>query len=193
MFLIFQSFAQEKPIKIEEERKANRLFLYALNENLTTYDMTITVKGTGFRQPKSKPRLIRIPATSRVNVINLIVERDQEPKYTYDITVNDSLSRRALKKEFTLIKIDPKKSIFIYVTEKCISCDSIIYSLQKSPYRFNRFDLIKDSIVRKQLEPAFVDADIPLNELTSPVIQLNGRIYTKINSYAELMARMEEE
>src|SRR5690606_26236068 len=68
-------FSQEKPIEIVEEEKANRLFLYALNKNEQDLNVMITVEGTNFRQSKSKPRMIRVPAASKVLLTNLFVER----------------------------------------------------------------------------------------------------------------------
>ena len=70
---VTNTFAQEKPITIEEERVANRLMLYAVNENLVDLDIKITVSGTNFRQSKAVPRFIRVPSTSRVHVANLMI------------------------------------------------------------------------------------------------------------------------
>ena len=193
LLIIFQGFAQEKPIEIEEERRANRLFLYAVNKNLQDFDLKIVVEGTGFRQPKGKPRSIRIPATSRVNVKNLIIERGKQAQYTYELDVTDSLSRRALRKQFELIKIDPKKAITIYLTENCKTCDTIMGSLNKSPYRYRMHDLKQDTLVRSQLGKAFIGASVPLNELENPVISLDGSLFIHIDSYDKLLARLNEE
>ena len=59
---VFSMQAQKIPIKIEDELVKNRLNLYAINKNLIDYDITVIVKGTGFKQRAGKPRLTRIPA-----------------------------------------------------------------------------------------------------------------------------------
>lgn len=185
--------AQERPLKIEEERKANRLFLNVVNENLEDYDVSIEVEGTGFRQRKGVPRKVRVPATSRVNLISLVIERGKQPVYTYTLDVSDSLSRRVIKKEYELIKIEPKKAITMYITENCTTCDTIINPLKKSPYKFKSYTIATDSVVKSQLEKAFVGASVPLNEMENPVVMLDGKMYIHIASYEDLMMRLEEE
>lgn len=187
------SFAQKKPIKIEEERKSNRLFLNAVNENLIDYDIAIKVEGTGFRQRKGIPRKVRVPATSKVNLISLVIERGKEPNYTYTLDVTDSLSKRAIRKDYEKIKIEPKKAITIYLTEKCVTCDTIVNPLKRSPYKFQSYVVSENETVKSQLEKAFVGASVPLSEMKNPVITLDGKMYIHIQSYEDLLMRLEEE
>jgi len=187
------SFAQEYTVEIEESRKSNRLFLYAVNKNLVDMDVAITVEGTGFRQRKGVPRKTRVPATSKVNIISLIVERDQEPVYTYTLDVTDSLSRRVIKKEYELIKIDPKKSITIYIPDNCKNCDSIIDPLKKTPYFFMSYKITENEKIQKQLERAFANSSRTLESIDTAIIALGGKMYIYINTYDEMMAKLEEE
>ena len=187
------SFAQEKPLKIEEERKSNRLFLNVVNENLQAFDVAITVKGTGFRQRKGVPRKVRVPATSKVNLLSLVIERGKQPVYTYTLSVTDSLSRRAIRKEYKKIKIEPKKAITMYITENCVTCDTIINPLKNSPYKFRSYVVGENEVVRQQLEKAFVGASVTLTEMKNPVVMLDGKMYIHIESYDELIMRLEEE
>ncbi|MEL6810520.1 MAG: hypothetical protein AAFP76_04225 [Bacteroidota bacterium] len=186
-------FAQDYTVEIEEKKKANRIFLYAVNKNLVDLDVAITVEGTGFRQRKGIPRKIRVPATSKVNLIGLIIERGKQPQYTYKLDISDSLSRRVIKKEFQKIKIDPKKPITLYLTEKCTTCDTIVNSLNASPYKYKSYTVSENEGVRTQLEKAFVGASVPLAEMTNPVVMLEGKMYIHIDSYEALMMRVEEE
>ena len=55
------------------------------------------------RDELQPPRPVRVPAASKVMMANLIVERGKRANYTYKLEVNDSLSRRALRKEFEAI------------------------------------------------------------------------------------------
>ncbi len=129
----FKVSAQEDDrIKIVEEKVANRLALYALNVTDNDLDVMITVQGTDFRQSKGRPRLMRVPAISKVHLKNLILMKGKEPKYTYTLEINDSLSRRALKRPFEKIKVDPKKTITIYIPEACSTCDTLVASLTAS-------------------------------------------------------------
>ncbi|MEM7187322.1 MAG: hypothetical protein AAF466_11750 [Bacteroidota bacterium] len=187
------SFAQEVPLEIEEERKANRLFLNVVNKNLQDFDVAITVEGTGFRQRKGAPRKVRVPATSRVNLISLVIERGKQPNYTYKLDVSDSLSRRVIKREFELIKIRPKKAITLYITEKCETCDTIVSGLEKSPYIYKTLTVNENESVKEQLGKAFVGASVPLAEMKNPVVMLDGKMYIHIASYDDLMMRVEEE
>ncbi len=187
------TFAQEYTVDIEESRKSNRLFLYAINKNLVDLDVAITVQGTGFRQRKGVPRKTRVPATSKVNIISLIVERDQEPVYTYTLDVTDSLSRRVIKKEYELIKIDPKKSITIYIPDNCKNCDSIIEPLKKTPYFFVAHKISENEGIQKQLERTFANSSRTLESIDTAIIALGSKMYIYIKTFDEMMAKLEEE
>ncbi|MCW8980738.1 MAG: hypothetical protein OQJ83_05070 [Altibacter sp.] len=194
LFLLafMNSFSQEKPITILEEQKGNRLFLYAINENLKDYDVLLTVEGTGFRQPKGKPRLVRVPATSKVNVKSLIIERGETPKYTYTIEANDSLSVRVLKPEHELIKIAPKKHITIYITDQCTTCDAIVSGLDASVYEYRKLVLSEVPEMEAQLSKAFVGASTTLDAMTNPVVSLDNKLYINVETYEQLMEHVNE-
>ena len=101
--------AQEIPVKIVVEKIPNRLAFYAINENEQDLDVMLTIKGTNIRQSRARPRFIRVPATSKVHMKTVVMVRGKIPSYTHTIVVNDSLSKRALKKEYKLIKKNLKK------------------------------------------------------------------------------------
>jgi hypothetical protein len=187
LFVVCIAKAQDRPIKIIDEKKANRLLLFAVNENEKDLDVMVTITGTGFRQSKSKPRLTRIPATSKVNIKSLVIERGKTPNYEYEIVVNDSLSRRALKRPFELIKIEAKRPILIYLTERCTSCDSLIASLENSIYLFKTQQLSEQPKMRDYLEKTLANSATPLGELTTPIVNLGGKIFVDIETYEKLM------
>ncbi len=188
----FIAKAQDRPIKIIDEQKANRLFLYAVNENEKDLDVMITVTGTGFRQSKAKPRLTRIPATSKVNIKSLIIERGKTPQYEYELVVNDSLSRRALKRPFELVKIEAKRPILIYRTDKCTSCDSLVANLEKSIYLFKTQSLSEQPKMKAYLEKSLANSATPLASLTTPILNLGGKIFVDIETYEQLMDKLKE-
>ncbi|MDN3723580.1 hypothetical protein QRD02_04240 [Aequorivita sp. SDUM287046] len=183
-------FSQERPIEIIEETKANRLFLYALNKNERDLDVSITIEGKNFRQSKSVPRAVRVPAASKVMVANLIVERDKKAQYTYKLNVSDSLSPRALRKDFEPIKIEPRKKIVIYMPEQCKSCDSIVNSLNNSHYLYTTYSFAEKPELKSQLAPAFSNATVKIDSITSPIVSLGGVLHVKIEDYDQLLAEL---
>ncbi len=183
-------FSQEKTIEIEAEEKANRLFLYGLNKNEKDLDVTITVEGTNFRQIKSVPRAVRVPAASKVLLANLIIERGKRPNYTYKLEISDSLSRRALRKEFESIKIDPKKKVIVYIPENCRSCDSLVSNLDKSRYLYTSHRFSEKPEMKSQLAPAFANSSVKMDSVNTPIISLGGVLHVKIEDYEQLLEEL---
>lgn len=178
--------AQIKEIKIEDERVNNRLLIYAVNENLQDLDVTLTIAGSGFKQSTRKPRAVRVPATSRVHLLNLIVNRGETPNYTYDLIVSDSLNRRALRKEATPIKIDPKNPIIFYVSETCQTCDSLVSSLDKSPYRYSITRFADNPEIKSQIKAAIPELDT----VSNAIVNLKGKLFLDIETLEELLNKL---
>ena len=182
-------YAQDSIIKIIEEKESNRLMLYALNETDIDYDVMITVEGVGFRQSSAKPRLTRVPATSKVNIARLSLIKGKFFDYSYKLVVNDSLSRRALRRQSELIKVNPKKQITVYIPENCMSCDSIMKPLNDSKYVFTSHNLGEKPEIKKQL-------GLPMSQLDSlqtPLFSLAGILYPKVKNYDQLLEKLLEE
>ncbi|MBT8294218.1 MAG: hypothetical protein KJN70_13170 [Eudoraea sp.] len=186
------ALSQQRPIKIVTEELPNRLAFYAVNENEQDLDVMLKIKGTNFRQSSARPRLIRVPATSKVHMKTVVVIRGKRPSYTYDLVVNDSLSRRALKKDFKLIKIKPRKQIMVYVPENCQNCDSLIVQLSNSKYLFKMQNLGERPEIKDQLNRSFANA-ILLDSLETPIINLGGKLFTRIENYEQLLAELKKD
>ena len=184
LFVAFQLSAQERPIKVVTKDIPKRLAFYAVNENEQDFDVKITISGTNFRQSKGRPRWIRLPGASKVHLKTIILNRGKRPNYTYDLAVNDSLSKRALKVKAERIKIRPKKSITIYITDICTSCDSIVQPLEHSNYLYKALKLSENPAVKDQLKNAF---SRPLDSISQPIVNLGGRLYTTIENYGQLL------
>ena len=185
--------SQETLIKITEEKLRNRLALYAENYSEIDYDVKITITGKNFRQSAGKPRLIRVPSASKVLLKTLIVTRGKQPSYTYNLVINDSLSKRAIKMPFVPIKIKPKKQIIVYTTKDCITCDSIIGSLSRSKYIFRSFSLSEKPLIRDRMAAALANRNTPLDSLKNPVISLAGYLFIDIDNYDTLLERLNKE
>ncbi|KAA3623060.1 MAG: hypothetical protein DWP94_06840 [Flavobacterium sp.] len=192
-FAITTISAQERPVKIVDERVNNRLMIYAVNENEQDLDVSIKIEGTGFRQRAGVPRLHRVPKASKVNIANLVVERGRVPVYTYELTVNDSLSRRVVRKPAEQIKIDPKKNILVYFKEGCVSCDSLVSKLDKSYYKYRSMDLREKPEVKDFLVRTFKYTKTPYDSITNPIISLGGTLYSEIETYEQLLAKLNDE
>ncbi|NJB69971.1 glutaredoxin [Saonia flava] len=198
LFLTLNSLqAQEKPIKIEVKELPNRLAFYGLNETDTDYDVLFKVKGSNFRQSAAPPRLIRIPATSKVHLKTIVLFRGKTPTYSYEITANDSLSRRSLRKEFTIIevppkKIQPKKNVTVYSTDGCEPCSALVDSLNTNHYIFRQYNLNENPKIKEQLEKAY-GSGILLDSLKAPILNLGGRLYRGIENYGQLLTELNKE
>ncbi|MAZ72562.1 MAG: hypothetical protein CMC70_05380 [Flavobacteriaceae bacterium] len=183
-----KGIAQKKPIVIEEETNKNRIFFYAINENLEDYDVVLTVSGTGFKQRGGAERPIRVPATSKVQVKSLIKERDKYPMYEYSLKTTDSLSRRALRPTPEIIKINPYKPILMYRTTNCKQCDTISKSLAAGPYIHKTMLLTEKPDVTEILKRALPAIDT----ISTLIMSIGGALYTDIESYDALLIKLNE-
>ena len=183
---------QEWPIKIVEEEIPNRIALYAVNENELDLDVKLVVSGSNFRQSRARPRFIRVPATSKVHMKTIVLLRGKTPSYTFELEVNDSLSNRALKKEYELIKVKPSKPVVVYLTPLCETCDSLVASLNRSKYYYTYHDLAEKTELKDQLQTAF-GADIPIDSLRAPIVNVGGKLYTNIEKYEQVLEALQKE
>ncbi len=192
-FFVLQITAQTSPIKIVVEEIPNRLAFYAINESSIDYDAKVMISGMNFRQSKAKPRLIRVPAASKVHMKTIMLIRGKNPSYTYTIFQSDSLSKRALKKPFEKVKIKPKKQITLYIPHNCFSCDSIISPLSEGSYKYTSYLLSENENITNQLQRSFGANSVPVDSLITPIINLGGKLYTNIMSYQQLLDELEKE
>ncbi len=190
VLFVLKTNAQELPIKVVTEDIPNRLAFYAINENDQDVDVMLTLTGTNFRQSKGRPRLIRVPGTSKVHLKTIILTRGKQPKYTYELAVNDSLSSRALKKEAQQVKVKPKNSITLYITDSCETCDSMLVTMEKGKYKFDTYRLNESPEIKEQLKNSFAT---PLDSISSPIFNLGGRLYTRIEDYDQLLEKLSKE
>lgn len=198
LILCLQVYAQNKPVIVVEEKDRNRLAFYAHNEDDKDYDVFFEVKGSNFRQSAAKPRWIRVPSTSRVHLKTIILLRDKQALYKHSLKINDSLSRRALKKESTPIvvpprPITPKKHITIYVTAACQGCDAIISQLNTNLYIFRSVKLAEKPNVKAYLSQTLNSAITPLDSVQTPIVNLGGNLYTWIKDYETLLQELEKD
>ena len=193
LLFVIQLSAQKPPITVITEEIPNRLVFYVINESTKDYDVKVTILGTNFRQSKAIPRLIRVPAASKVHVKNIMLIRGKKPTYSHELYINDSLSRRAMKKPYKKIKIKPKKQITIYVPRKCTSCDSILNPLANGLYKYRTYILSENDAVKNQLQRSFGSISTSVDSLESPIINLGGTLYKEIHTYEKLLEALEKE
>ena len=190
--------AQVGTVKVTETKSKNRIAFFAENRTFTDYDVLFEVKGTNFRKSAAKPRWIRVPAASRVHLKTIILLRDKQPVYTKTLKTNDSLSKRALKKEFEVLnipppKIRPKKQITIYTSKGCGACNSIIDQLNAGNFIFRSVSLDDSPEVKEQLGHFLSRSAQEMDSLSSPIISLGGRLYSRITTFERMMEEMEKE
>lgn len=187
LFVMGNAYGQTSDIKIADEKKNNRLYVYAFNQSETDYDVKISITGKNFRQSTRKPRFIRVPGASKVLLKSLIIERGKQPSYTYKLEVNDSLSNRSLKPPFEPIKIDPPKQIVVYLTENCTTCDSILTGLTNSNFLFTTINLMDKPDVKERMMTYLGDEVKSIDSLANPIVNIGGLLYTNIENYEMLM------
>lgn len=192
LFFTSKSLGQLRPVIIEEENEANRIYLYAVNQNNKDLDVSIEVSGTGIRQSGARDRLFRVPAASRVNIKTLVVERGATPRYSYELTVNEELSKRVIKKPAERIRIDPPKNILVYTRKGCEACAGLIKELDSSYYNYRTIDLDEDSKIRQYVSYELEKDSVALDSTTNPVISLGGKIRADIRAYEELRKLLEQ-
>ncbi|PWL38915.1 hypothetical protein DKG77_11820 [Flagellimonas aquimarina] len=203
LFILFclhfpQLYGQVNPVKVVEKESNNRITFFAENRTFKDYDVLFEVSGKNFRQSAAKPRLIRVPATSKVHLKTIVLFRDKKPVYTKKLIVNDSLSKRAVKKEFEILdvpppKIKPKKQITIYTTTDCSSCDSIVTKLTAENYLFRNVVLSENQEVKKQVGSFLAKSPEEMDTISSPIISLGGKLYSWIKSYETLQEELNRE
>lgn len=192
LLFVFGLAAQQKRIRIVEEDITNRIALYAVNENEQDLDVKITITGTDFRQSRAKPRFVRVPAASKVHLKTIVLIRGKEPKYSYKLEVNDSLSSRSLKREYEPIKIKPSKPIVLYLPSNCQNCDSLMVDMNNSKYLYTSYNLAEIPKIKDQLQTAF-GADTPIDSLSTPIINIGGKLYTRIENYEQILEALNKE
>ncbi|MFS4491866.1 hypothetical protein [Maribacter sp. 2308TA10-17] len=187
LLVTVKTSAQDTPLRVETKDIPNRLAFYAVNENEQDFDVQIKISGTNFRQSQGRPRWVRVPAASKVHLKTVVLMRGKRPNYTYDLLVNDSLSRRALKKEFERIKIKPKKPVTLYITDACLTCDSIVNPLEASNYKYIKHLLSEKPEIADQLK-SYLPA--PIDSIKTPILNIGGRLFTQIETYDKLLEEL---
>ncbi|PRX54980.1 glutaredoxin domain-containing protein [Flagellimonas meridianipacifica] len=192
------AYAQQGTIKVVETQSKNRITFFAENRTYTDYDVLFEVKGTNFRQSAAKPRWIRVPAASKVHLKTIILLRDKTPVYSKIFKTNDSLSKRAVKKEFTKLnlpppKVKPKKQITIYTYTGCGACDSIVEQLNTQNFLFRSVSLDEKPDVKEQLGKFLSKSTQEMDSLSGPIISLGGKLYSWITSFDQMMEEVEKD
>ncbi|MEM9076343.1 MAG: glutaredoxin domain-containing protein [Bacteroidota bacterium] len=192
------TYAQLGSIKVVESKSKNRITFFAENKTYTDYDVYFEVKGKNFRQSAAKPRWIRVPAAAKVHLKTIILLRDKTPVYSKIFKKRDSLSKRAVKKEFTKLdlpppKVKPKKQITVYTFDGCNTCDSIVSKLNAQNLLFRSVSLDEKPDVKEQLGKYLSKSTQEMDSLTSPIISLDGRLYGWITSFDQMMEEVEKE
>ena len=117
-----------------------------------------------------------------------------------DLRTNDSLSKRAEKKESEVLDTPPpkvkskkKKQITIYTSKGCVACDSIIGQLNAGNFTFRSVSLDESPEVKEQLGQILSRSVQEMDSLSGPIISLGGRLYTGITTFDQMMEEMEKD
>ena len=80
----------------------------------------------------------------------------------------------------------------VYVTPNCESCDSLIVAIDRGKYKFNSLVLAEKPEIQDQLQVAFGE-DIPIDSLTTPVVNIGGKLYTDLEDYEQITEKMKQD
>ncbi|GGX09007.1 hypothetical protein [Aquimarina muelleri] len=87
----FTISAQDKPVRLVEEKQKKRTILYVKNDTNEDKSVFLKVNPTGYRRSAQRPILKKIPPKSKVQMLILIPLTDTESYYTHTLIVNDTL------------------------------------------------------------------------------------------------------
>ncbi|WP_074408717.1 MULTISPECIES: hypothetical protein [Aquimarina] len=87
----YTSYAQEKPVRLVEEKQKKRTIIYVLNDTDTDKSVFLKINPIGYRKSAQRPIIKNIPAKSKIQMLILIPLTDVESHYTYNLVVNEEL------------------------------------------------------------------------------------------------------
>ena len=73
-----------------------------------------------------------------------------------------------------------------------MSCDSLIAPLQEGKYLFTTHQLDVRPEMQSQLQGA-LGTNNPIDSLTTPILNLGGRLFTRITRYDQLLEALEKD
>ncbi|PKV52305.1 hypothetical protein ATE84_4416 [Aquimarina sp. MAR_2010_214] len=85
------SYAQEKPVRLVEEKQKKRTIIYIQNDTDTDKSVFLKVNPTGYRRSAQRPIIKNIPAKSKIQMLILIPLTDVESQYSYNLIINEEL------------------------------------------------------------------------------------------------------
>lgn len=109
VFVLFFSFpisAQDKLVRLVEEKQKKRTILYVKNDTNEDKSVFLKVNPTGYRRSAQRPILKKIPPKSKVQMLILIPLTDTESYYTHTLIVNDTLQAIDIDRSQILKKRD---------------------------------------------------------------------------------------
>jgi len=89
----------------------------------------------------------------------------------------------------TKIKIDPLKTVILYTFNQCITCDSLVSSLDKSVYNYSKINLSENIAKYKALEKYIPSLDT----IKTPILNIGGYILTNLKTAEEVIEKIEKE
>lgn len=100
------SYAQEKPVRLVEEKQKKRTIIYVQNDTDTDKSVFLKVNPTGYRRSAQRPIIKNIPAKGKIQMLILIPLTNVESHYTYNLVINEELESIDVKHGKSLKKKD---------------------------------------------------------------------------------------
>ncbi len=191
-FLVFTPFystliAQEKAIRLIEEKLKKRTILYVQNDADSDKSVFLKINPTGYRRRAQRPVLKIIPAKTKVQMMILIPLTDVPSSYTYTLIVNDKLETMEIdrskepKKEAPLSSI-LRSEIIIFTKENCKKCTSLITKLQQKHIQFREVNINSRSRYLEYLWELLEQKGYTKNTVQLPLSLKKGKLIHPISN-----------
>ena len=154
LFLLFsvQGFSQGLKVLISEKKSGKRVVLFAENKTNDTLNVFLMVNSEGFRKSANKPVIKNIPPATKVSMLTMIEMSDVPSTYTYDLIVNEDLTKTSISTENQAKDIEKQLygKLVLFTNANCTDCTQLITELNSKRIPHRVFDINKDQVIYRQ-------------------------------------------
>ncbi len=178
--------AQEKSVRLVEEKQKKRTIIYVQNDTDTDKSVFLKVNPVGYRKSAQRPIIKNIPAKSKVQMMILIPLTDVESNYTYDLIINQELETidvdrsKSPKKEAGVASILKAENI-IFTKKDCEKCIILISKLKAKHIKFREVNIDTKNRYREYLWELLEQDNYDKNTVGVPLGVIKGKLYYPID------------
>lgn len=190
----FTSVAQND-IDLTEERKDNKVLIYAQNNRKEAVELTISADIKGFTSDKTFPYKININANSKVWILTLTEAKGVENSYHFNLSYSipkQIISEGTIsdKTRFTDIELDPS-IVNIFTKDGCGRCAFAVKYLTDNKIKFNELNTTVHHPNNAMMFDKLEAAGFKGGSVTMPVIVYKDKVYYNIQDMAAIFKSFE--